>query len=88
MVRVESESGETVEQVPQGDAGLQAGQVGGEAVVGAVGEGQLEAGVRAADVEAVGVGEDSGVPVGTRQGDGDEVSSRIEAGPRVVSRVA
>lgn len=75
LLRVEAESGEAFEQALQGDAGFQAGQVGGEAVVRAVGEGQLKAGFGAADVEPVRVGEDGRIAVGAGQRDADEVAA-------------
>ncbi len=60
--------GEPVHQSFDGNPRLQAGQMSAEAEMGAVGEGQVPSGVRAADFEPLGIFEDRGVPV--RSGDG------------------
>ena len=59
----ERDSREAGEQGAEGDLGLHAGQGSAQAVVDAVAEGDVAAGV-AAEVEAVRVGELGGIPVG------------------------
>jgi len=71
---VQPQPGEFLEERLHRDPGLQAGQVGAEAEVRAVGEGQVTGGVRPPDLEGVRIAEDPGIPVRAGQGHRDLVT--------------
>ena len=66
----QAQAGVAGEDVGEGDLGLEPGERGAEAVVDAVAERDVPGSVRTADVEPVGVGEDTGIAVGAEQGYG------------------
>src|ERR1700721_4007193 len=71
---VKAQLREQIEELFGGDAGLQAGQVGAEGEVRAVGEGQVLGSIGPADVEPIRVGEYRRVPVRARDRHRDLVS--------------
>jgi hypothetical protein len=88
-VRIEAQAGQVQHGTERG-LGLQPGQMSTQAEVRAVGEGEVQPRVRAADVESVRVGEDRRVASRACQRHADQITSpdRGRADPGVAGRTA